>query len=580
MATAASYFDRKPSSSIRPGLSHLQQDPSSPYTPQRTFSSAFSSPSVSYRAEEEALVFEFGARHLSAGFTGESYPRCKLGFGPDESRRAGDYRRWLPGYHERPRKRQRVAAWGEDHELWRMDLRGFDLGVVEDKIERAVRDAYTKYLLLDSKSRRLLVILPSVMPHQLLSTLLSTLFSNFQNPSITLLSPPVLSTAAAGCRSGFVVDIGWRETIMTGIYEYREVYQSRTTRAMRMVTLDMARLLQKHHKKDAIEPADTVGAKEEDFDDAMLSVDLDQAEEVTTRMAWCKSWQRTMDVAIETRDQHGHLKLAPIAEEEEPSAVVARHEIGEDPSISIPSPSSPRQSIQIPFSQFAEPAETALLAATRKKYDLDDHEQPLHVLIYKSILSLPPDVRAVCMSRIIITGGGSNIPGLKARLIDEVSALVQERGWDPVFGKAADKRRKGLKEISNSRRVRSSRPNEVQHSDKTTDSAPLVPASIAPQIIDTIDEKLLRDQAKESKPNISGVIRGVETLGAWAGGSLLASLRVKGLVEIEKDSFLLHGLAGARKDAEASVVPQKSFGPGMPRAVTGEKTGWTLAGWA
>ena len=246
MTTAAGYFDRKPSSSFRPGLSHLQQDPSSsPHTPQRTFSSAFSSPSISYRIEEEALVFDFGTRHFSAGFAGETTPRCMLGFGPEESRRVGDYRRWLPNY-KRNIRRQGENDWGRDHELWRMDLREVELGLVEDKIERAVREAYNKYLLLDVKSRRLLLVLPSVMPHQLLSSILSTIFVNFQHPIVALFSTPMVHVAGAGCRSGLVVDIGWSETTVTAIYEYREVQQSRTTRAMKRVTLDMVRTLRTH----------------------------------------------------------------------------------------------------------------------------------------------------------------------------------------------------------------------------------------------------------------------------------------------------------------------------------------------
>ena len=575
MATAAGYFDRKPSSSVRPGLSHLQPNPPSPHTPQqqRRVSSAFSSPSVSYRSEEEAVIFEFGTRHVSAGFTGESYPRCKLGFGPEESRRVGDYRRWLPGYDEGQRKKQRVESWGEDHELWQMDLRGMDIGIVEDKIERAVREAFTKYLLLDSKSRHLLVILPSVMPHQLLSTVLATLFSNFQTPSITLLSPPILSTVAAGCRSSLIVDIGWRETTLTAVYDYREVYQARTTRAMRMVTLEMARLLESYDTQKKGDKPGTAGDKSEDQRSDVLSINLDQAEQVTTRMAWCQGRQGSSNAPLDTQDISGQLGQVSIAEDK-PSDQ-SRNANTDDPSISIPSPSSPRQCISIPFSQFAQPVETSLLAASKQRYDLDDHEQPLHILIYKTLLSLPPDGRAVCMSRIIFTGGGSNIPGIKPRLLDELSAIVKERGWDPVEGKAADERRRRLKEISSNRQL----PHST-HEEALKDPSNTIPAALAPQVPDPIEDKLRREQNKGSKDTISGIIRGVETLGAWAGGSLLANLRIKGVVKIERDSFLQYGLAGARRDAEASTVQQKGLGTGVGRGGMGERGGWTLGAWA
>ena len=580
MATAAGYFDRKPSSSVRPGLAHLQPDPTSPHTPQqRTVPSAFSSPSISYRAEEETLIFELGTRHLSAGFTGESYPRCNLGFGPEQSRRVGDYRRWLPEYDKRPRRKQPVETWGNDYELWQMDTRGSDLGIIEDKIERAVREAFTKYLLLDPKSRRLIVILPSIIPHQILSTVLNTLFNNFQPPSITLLSPPILSTVAAGCRSGLVVDIGWRETIITSVYDYREVHQFRTTRAMRMLTLEMAKLLERYDKGTKNEEAMAVAKNQgvvqttEDASPTSLNVNLDQVEEVTVRMAWCNSrTNASVTSTPENRSDKGGLE--PI-NEEQPNETVSATDSTQDPLVPLPSPSSPRHSISIPFSHLAQPVEAALLATSKRRHDLDDHEQPLHTLIHKSLLSLPPDVRSVCMSRIIFTGGGSNIPGLKARLLSELSTMVQERGWDVVQGKAADERRKRLKEISNNRRQATSTAGETL---KEPSEGKL--ASSMPQDTNFIDEKLQREHEKESKPTVSGIIRSVETLGAWAGGSLLANLRIKGVVEIEKDSFLQHGLAGARKEAETNIAQQKSYGGGMVRGVMADRSGWTLGAWA
>ncbi|KAF6224512.1 hypothetical protein HO133_011089 [Letharia lupina] len=578
MATAAGYFDRKPPSATRPRLSHLQPDPSSPHTPQRTLSSAFNSPSLSYRTpEEETIIFEFGNRHFSAGFPGESAPRCRLGFGPEQSRRVGDYKRWMPGFGERKRKRRRVDVWDNDHELWRMDVRGLDMGLVGDKIERAVREAVTKHLLIDMKGKRLVVVLPSLMPHPLLNTVLGTLFATFQSPRITLLSSPILNTVMAGLRSGLVIDIGWRETVVTGIYEYREVHEKRTTRAMRMVTLEMAMLLEREQDKNARKPAD---ASKEEADDGMVTVDLEQAEEVTTRMAWCRSRSGPVPASSTSQDlpaQFGNISIA----EDEPKDSTSSSDLKGNTPISIPLPSSPRLNIQLPFSALALPVETALLGNSLQRHQLDDHEQPLHKLIYQTLLSLPPDVRAVCMSRIIFTGGGSNILGLKARLLDEVAAIVETRGWDPVEGKAAEERRRRLREVSGNRQATKVKEVETKTTNISMDQKALEgnissPASLAPQLQDSIEEKIQREKDKGRKPTVSGVIRGVETLGAWAGASLLVNLRIKGVVEIERDAFLQHGLAGARKDAEASAAPQKA----VPRPNIGWQTGWTLGPWA
>ncbi|KAL6715341.1 hypothetical protein ACLMJK_007607 [Lecanora helva] len=579
MTSTPGYFDRKPSSSIRPGLSHLQASPSSPHTPtQQRTTSAFNSPSLSYRAEEDPLIFDFGTRHFSAGFTGESYPRCTLGFGPEESRRVGDYRRWLPNYDERPRKRQRVEAWGDDHELWRMDLRDFDLGVMEDKVERAVREAYTKYLLLDSKARRVFVILPSVLPRQLLSSLLSTLFNNFTVPSITLLSPPILSTFAAGCRSGLIVDIGWRETVMTAVYEYREISQRRTTRAMRAVTLEMAKLLEQHDTRR--KPPATSGDENNDAHNSFLSVELEQAEEVTTRMAWCQD--RKASNHTPSPNQADQPSIAEDNPPQPPTTQASNHDL-----ISLPSPTTLTQPITLPFTSLTHPIKNALFTTSQNPYTEDDNDQPLHNLLYTSLLHLPPDIRALCMSRIIITGGGSNIPGLKSRLLDELTAMVEQRGWDPVSGPAAENARRRLKEISSNRqRVAAAeaahKPPQLPISE---DPAAPVPVSEQAQIINDIDAQLLRAKEKDQPhPVVSGVVRGVETLGAWAGASLLANLRIKGVVDIEREAFLQGGLAGARRAEEmnggAGGVQKGAVRAAAGGAGMGERSGWTLGTWA
>ena len=122
-----------------------QAGPSSPHTPLRTGSSAFGSPS-SLRAEEDTIIVEFGSRKLRVGFAGDALPKTTVEFGPEQQRRVGDFRIWHPSYQDDWKKRETGINWGADHELWKLDVRGLDLGLVADKIERGLRDAFTKYV--------------------------------------------------------------------------------------------------------------------------------------------------------------------------------------------------------------------------------------------------------------------------------------------------------------------------------------------------------------------------------------------------------------------------------------------------
>ena len=583
MAAPPSYFDRKSATNVRPAATPVA--PSSPHTPQRGISSTFSSPGASYRSEEENVVFELGARYLRAGFAGESNPRCIASFGPEESRRLGDYRRWLPGYNEIPKQKKKISNWTLDRELWRMDLRDVDVGLVEDKIERAVRETYSKYLLLDAKSRKLILVLPSVIPHQILATTLTTLYAHFQIPTITLFSGPTMAVLASGQRSGLIVDIGWHETIVTAIYEFREVQQVRSTRAMRQVTVQMANLL---GKLSGHSGGRTESEEQAEGEDEKMAVDFQYIEDVTSRMAWCKQDINSPDGILHVQSLEERLDALHMAGESPLKGQQQGKLEVQDPTISLPGPTPSSPKLKVSFSRLAEPAETVLFSIARSPHEFDDHDLPLQWLLYRSLSSLPPDIRSICMSRIMATGGGSNIPGIKTRILTDLDAIVEARGWDPVFGKAAENLRKEQEELAR-KRHEAGLQRKQKSAQKVTEStvaqlnSPTTngKAAFEEQVPDPIEEKLRREDAKGVKPTISGEIRGVETLGAWVGGSLAGVLKVKGVVEIERDAFLSHGLAGARKEGEANVAKSRqSLGSGLARAGGLDGSGWTLGQWA
>ena len=79
-------------------------------------------------------------------------------------------------------------------------------------------------------------VLDSAMPTPLLSTVLDTAFDRFQTPVVSLLSSATMNAVAAGVRSALVIDVGWAETVVTSVYEYREVKNTRTIRAGRFLS--------------------------------------------------------------------------------------------------------------------------------------------------------------------------------------------------------------------------------------------------------------------------------------------------------------------------------------------------------
>ncbi|CAG7944682.1 unnamed protein product [Penicillium nalgiovense] len=544
MASDAPSMGASKRTSATSGLRNSQTArPVSPHTPQprsgnHSFASS-TSPSSSFRGEDDAIIFEIGARWLRAGFEGGSAPICVVGFGPEDSRRAGDYRGWIQGNTGAGRLPQPVdmEEWSRAYELWRPDSREVDLGLVEDKIERAFRETYNQFLLTDAGTSRLVLVLPSLMPHPLLSSLLSTLFSRWRFPSVTLLSSATMSATAAGLRSALVVDLGWAETTATAIYEYREMTTKRTTRSMKHLMQEMGLLLTglAFDGNQDTETADKI------------SVGFAYCEEVVSRFAWCKS-----QTEADTGSGEPERKL------------------------SIPSPAKPEEEyMDVPFSRLAEPAEKVLFAPGVAEHELDDEEKSLPLLVYNTLLSLYPDARGTCMSRIVFVGGGSRIPGLRQRVLKEVSLLIDRHGWSPIRGKALERQRQRLEELKLSAQKASNTPEIPKSNGETpsTDDEPADPSKEVPDL-DFVEQKLRR-QNKDIPVPIQGVLREVESLGPWAGASLTTSLKIRGMVEIEREKFLQHGLAGATRDVDYPVPDRRS---GLRSG--GDRSSWTLAGWA
>ncbi|KAJ5103551.1 hypothetical protein N7532_004080 [Penicillium argentinense] len=516
--------------------------PSSPHTPQQQLRSgntsfaSTTSPGSSFRNEDDAIIFEIGTRWLRAGFEGNGTPICVKRFGPEESRRVADYRGWIRGEAGAGPllKPMNAEDWVREYELWQSDLRKADLGLIEDKIERVFRETYNQYLLTDAGTSRLVLTLPALMPHPLLSSLLSTLFSRWRFPSITLLSSATMSAAAGGLRSALVVDLGWAETTATGIYEYREVVTKRSTRSMKSLMQEMGRFLS----------GLASGSTQEDTSDEDISVGFTYCEEIVSRFAWC----------------------SPEAGESEAQSETER-------DISIPSPKNPEHEYtELPFSRLADPVEKVLFALGTAENELDDEEKSIPLLVYNTLLSLPPDARGTCMARIVFVGGGSRIPGLRQRVLNDVQKLIDRHGWSPIRGQALERQRQRMEELKISSQKRTQTPEANGDNTPSNDDSKPDPSKEEPEL-DFVEQKLRR-QNKDTPIPVQGILREVESLGAWAGASLVTSLKIRGMVEIEREKFLQHGLAGATRDLEQPIPDRRS---GL-RA--GDRSSWTLAGWA
>jgi len=421
-----------------------------------------------------------------------------------------------------------------------------------------------RYMLIDSRPRRMVCVLPSGLPIPILSATLDTLFNRFLSPTISLLSIPLAVAVGAGVRSALVVDLGWSETVVTSVYEYREVRTDRSIRAGRMLTEQTHRLLASHLSQAQQRPEAVSG-------DTEYVLSFEECSEVASRVAWCTPSQYS--TAAKPGDG------LPTVQEQDESEVRSHPPGGSHATVAIPLRSSGGpSSLELPYDRLAKPCESTFFDSQCSPRSFDDHELPLHLLVYRSLLELPLDVRAICMSRIIFTGGCSKVLGLRGRIFDEVSHLIRERGWDPVQGKSAEKfgitpqlRKRGTRQAS-------SGPTSVQPESgggEEQDGVWHDAANTTPEV-DPVDEQLKRGH--DRKMQVRGKLRAVESLGAWSGASLITQLKAPAIATIDRDIWQQQGAAGASKAGDVDPKGQRqSVGPAIRGATSGSP--WTLGVW-
>ncbi|KAI3393544.1 hypothetical protein diail_4135 [Diaporthe ilicicola] len=578
MAAPGASLPHRAVSSIRGGAAGSgDAAPSSPSatnprTPVRSMApipSQFNSPS-SLRAEDEVLIIELGSRRLRAGFAGDPVPKALVAFSPAQARRVGDLRAWEAGHVDEWR---RDDKWGEECELWRNDVRGLDLGLVGDRMERGLREAFNKYLLIDSRPRRMVAVLPSGIPLPLLATALDTLFNRFHAPAVSLLSSPVACAISAGVRSALVVDLGWSETVVTGVYEYREVQSSRSVRAGKL-------LVENTHKLLATALGKTLSAEEDGAEKKVEhAVSFEECEEIVNRLVWCKNPRGPVSTSQPLQEG------LPTVTEQDESESNNPQSAGSPPSTTLPLRSTtPPKRLDMTYDQLATPSEDTFFASDQPQHTFDDDELPIPLLIYRSLLKLPMDVRALCMARIIFTGGCSNVLGLRGRIFDEVNHLIESYGWDPVRGKGVEAYKSNPKLRRGSKQAGDGGPADVEGTDDGGGGGREVdgmwvdaPKQEREPELDPIDDQLRK--GRQEKPKLRGQLRAVESLGAWSGASLLNLLKIPSLATVERETWREQGIAGASRPSEVDhkVAQRQSMGAGG--LMRNANANWTLGVW-
>jgi actin-related protein len=438
-------------------------------------------------------------------------------------------------------------------------------------------------------------VVPSALPMPQVSALLNVLFKKFHALQVSLFSSATMATVGAGVRSALVVDLGWAETVVTSVYEYREVRTTRSVRGGRM-------LVDATHEVLRREMAG--GADTDDAQQGRQVVSFEECEEVCTRLMWCRPAAAEAAAAALGADEG--LSTVQEQDESEPRPPTSSASPSR-PTVVVPLKSTDRPTtVTLPFDSLADACEQTFVAPSQDHAAFDDDELPVHLVMYNHLVQLPVDVRAVCMSRIIFTGGCANVLGLRQRIFDELAALGERRQWSPITGKHFVDRTRRRGDQSGDLGGGGDAENDVggrdegrndggddddDNNDDDDDASSLgsgaSPTNTTaaasrprppPSPADPAERELRKHRARQP-PSIQGTLRAVDTTGAWAGASLMAHLRVTAMAQIDRDAWVKQGAAGASRPGEVDVRMQQRHSMGGGSVLKPGEQSWTLGVW-
>ncbi|KAJ1946507.1 hypothetical protein FBU59_002011 [Linderina macrospora] len=342
-------------------------------------------------AAEEKIVLDIGSFSLRAGFSGDSAPL---------------HTAELFGKYEPVKPTHRLA--GSNHGIY--DFPIVDQDLLDALVLEQVKEVYRSHLLLDSKSRKVVVAEGALMPMQLKRALARVLLGNLRVPQITFYPSAVVALMSCGITSGLVVDCGHKQTTVVPVYDGRPLvpYMTSTPLAGEALFESLKSLIKKYGQ---FVP----------FDDSVRSAKVTDdilSDEV------CRHIQ-TKVLYVSPLSIPGALSKQPIelsVNEVDPQLVEwFEQSVTGSPTITltITTKTHGRGTLKFP-GWVRERAAEVLLAGD----STEDHKGIVQSIV-TCISNLPVDVRRPLASKILMVGGVSDVPHFRIRLLHDLVAKMR-----------------------------------------------------------------------------------------------------------------------------------------------------------
>ncbi|EIW71696.1 hypothetical protein TREMEDRAFT_28085 [Tremella mesenterica DSM 1558] len=419
-----------------------------------------SSPGPPPNIQNPSAAFTTPTKRATFGSSAEAGPsRARpLGASPAySSRRHSLYgsRIWKVGFSGEPDPR--AVFWaqkdsdGLDGEAWNFDLGCIDGArgnraegdrIVGLRMVRNVRETFHKYLMTDSKARKVIVLENTYLPSYVKDHLVRVLFDNLRVPSVSFTPSSLASLAACGRITGLVVDCGWLETTVTPVMFSRPLLHLAKSTTLAGKTLhDRLRLLIHYHATYIVPPASlNEVANRIRHQPVPMSILSDQIiERILSEGCLVGDIPSNSQIEEDDSMEPPVIVRADVDEDEEARlARSLRHKYQSSSSTvemksKIPPPTG--SPTDMGYGDLLVPGwirERAAEIFFENETNRDDEAISIPQLILKCLLKLPVDIRATVIQTILVTGGTASLPNFIPRLRDSLLSHLRPSTTSPT----------------------------------------------------------------------------------------------------------------------------------------------------
>ncbi|PVU85386.1 hypothetical protein BB559_001100 [Furculomyces boomerangus] len=190
----------------------------------------------SFGLGSDKIILDFDSDCLKAGFSGEYKPLIKIPLRKEQQVIQDDF--CETSFRLSPSK---IG-------LFENPLRENDLKVINQVLKLTLIDLYKKYLLLDSRLRKVVIVESPSLPDPIKKLISKILLKDMFVPSITFFPGSLMSLMTLGKLEGLVVECGFNQTSITPVFDGRplELYSKSTSIGYSQIQTHLSNLLCKH----------------------------------------------------------------------------------------------------------------------------------------------------------------------------------------------------------------------------------------------------------------------------------------------------------------------------------------------